>query len=157
MRSFSEILEIAGLVFVQVSRLQDRKKPDVIDDLKSHVAGQCQASLLSQARLARPSRRDPATGQAMRRASHSAETYRAFLTKMHELDDVLELMYFGRRSPISQESDKVWGKNKPELLSCSIKFRLACTPWPICPMSLPLTSEHANNTAADFTLAEAVG
>jgi len=33
----------------------------------------------------------------MRRASHPAETYRASLTKMHELDDALELMYFGWR------------------------------------------------------------
>jgi DNA-binding MarR family transcriptional regulator len=33
----------------------------------------------------------------MRRASHSTETYRASLTKMHELDDALELMYFGWR------------------------------------------------------------
>ena len=33
----------------------------------------------------------------MRRASHSAKPFRASLTKMHELDDTLELMYFGWR------------------------------------------------------------
>jgi DNA-binding MarR family transcriptional regulator len=33
----------------------------------------------------------------MRRAPHSVETYRASLKKIHELDDALELMYFGWR------------------------------------------------------------
>lgn len=33
----------------------------------------------------------------MPKASLSAETYRALLPKMHELDDALELMYFGWR------------------------------------------------------------
>ena len=33
----------------------------------------------------------------MRRASHSGKTFRAPLPKMHDLDDALELMYFGWR------------------------------------------------------------
>jgi DNA-binding MarR family transcriptional regulator len=33
----------------------------------------------------------------MRRALHSVETYRASLKQIHELDDALELMYFGWR------------------------------------------------------------